>query len=115
MCRGLKPIFENLKNKIRGVKFEYMDVAQDNLKLHKMSLESNNPITSVPSFFLFHNGIKIAEYIRDKKLNENLEKMNNFLIINIRENKNNFKVNQTNYGGAIPYNMASRPLYLIVE
>jgi thiol-disulfide isomerase/thioredoxin len=121
ICNEVKPAFNYLSKSIRGIKFAYMDIEQNDWDVHSLSLKSRTPITYVPFLLLYINGHPIAQFFQDEEHPENnIAKMQKFLIDNTSRRQNN--TTQTNqqtqsnipaYSIGIPGNLASRRVCML--
>lgn len=117
-CNEVKPSFDYMANMIQGVKFHYMDVAQNNWQLVNMlnlALGNDTPIKYVPLLILFANGNQIAQFFPDEdNPQNNIPKMQRFIIDNTRLHQQGASTRiQKNdgippYSIGIPGNLASR-------
>lgn len=61
-CNNFLPEFKQLPNILRGINFGLCSVDDGNRALVQMSKASSTPISAVPKFVLYNNGIPYAEY-----------------------------------------------------
>ena len=80
-CKDLRPYFDRLGSIVKGVKFYYMDVDQNNRQIVKMAERTKQKIMYVPLLYFFSNGKAIAQFFPDEKNPENnLQKMIDFIL-----------------------------------
>jgi hypothetical protein len=80
-CKDLRPYFDRLRSIIKGVRFYYMDVDQNNRQIVKMAERTKQKIKYVPLLYFFSNGKVIAQYFPDEENPENnLQKMIDFVL-----------------------------------
>jgi len=107
------PAFKRLSTIVRGVNFQYMDMANDNYILMDMSAMTNTPIEYVPFLILFLNGKQIAHFSPDDNNPNIIEQMESFIVSNTRRQPNgNSSFELENdippYSLGIPYNRGTR-------
>ena len=112
-CHDLMPAFKRLSTIVRGVNFQYMDMANDNYILMDMSAMTNTPIEYVPFLILFLNGKQIAHFSPDDNNPNIIEQMESFIVSNTRRQPNgnsSFEVESDipPYSLGIPYNRGTR-------
>lgn len=61
-CVSFIPEFKNLPGSIRGVNFGLCSVDDTNRAILQMSKQSSTPISAVPKFILYNDGIPYVEY-----------------------------------------------------
>lgn len=61
-CQNFIPEFKNLNGSIRGVNFGLCSVDNNNNVIAQWSKQSSTPITAVPKFILYNDGIPYIEY-----------------------------------------------------
>ena len=80
-CKDLRPYFDKLRTIVKGVKFYYMDVDQNNRQIVKMAERTKQKIMYVPLLYFFSNGKVVAQYFPDEDNPENnLQKMIDFVL-----------------------------------
>jgi hypothetical protein len=80
-CKDLRPYFDKLRTIVKGVRFYYMDVDQNNRQIVKMAERTKQKIMYVPLLYFFSNGKVIAQYFPDEDNPENnLQKMIDFIL-----------------------------------
>lgn len=61
-CMKFLPEFQNMPGAIRGVNFGLCNVDNANKIILQMSSHTSTPITSVPKFILYNDGVPAVEY-----------------------------------------------------
>lgn len=61
-CVNFLPEFKRLPGSIRGVNFGLCSVDDNNRSIVQMSGQSSTPITAVPKFILYNDGVPYVEY-----------------------------------------------------
>ena len=61
-CSSFKGEFQNLANSVGNINFALCNLDGNNKEIARISKNSSTPISAVPKFILYNNGMPVAEY-----------------------------------------------------
>jgi len=100
-CASFKGEFQNLANTVGNINFALCNLDGANKEIARISKNSTTPITAVPKFILYNEGVPVAEYTSAR----NSQAILKFL----QEMLNNFGQRQTFTRPRQPSSLPSRP------